>query len=373
MSYLAASSTFIYILLYFVLDMRTYAPVIIINIVVLVLLLMIPFVHRFHELAGAVLLALTEYIGLLALTAYLGRPSGIHLQYVIGASASFLIFGLNRLWLIAAFIVIGFGFHLFAWFYFSRHDAILFVNKTTLSNIYINAAATTFIVTAAITYYAVRLADKAEAELEGLLHNILPEKIVERLKDNPKQQIADHYDEASVLFADLVGFTPISKELGIKRTSRLLNKIIKKLDDLAKQHGVEKIKTIGDAYMAVTGVPSIQEDHGKRLGIFALGILDMVKEISETEDVKLHVRIGLASGPLMAGLVGQHKFAYDIWGDTVNLASRMESQGSVNQIQVNDTFKEKTDKDFIFTSAGVQDIRGVGPTQTWFLEKLLDK
>jgi adenylate cyclase len=124
--------------------------------------------------------------------------------------------------------------------------------------------------------------------------------------------------------------------------------------------------------MAVAGVPYPQDDHRERLGIFALQILDIVKTVSRQHNVNLQVRIGLASGPLMAGLIGRNKFAYDVWGDTVNLASRMESQGKIDQIQVNADFMRHMYKVFHFQEAGTQNIRGVGSQATWFLLGKID-
>ena len=367
MSYIVMIVTSTYIIQYLALDAVKYAPLIIINFIILAFVSTIPFAHRYHELAGAFILIITEFAALFALTAYLGRPSGIQLQYIIGASVPFLVFGIHRLRLIAVIVVIALLLHIAAWFFYSRHDALMFLDKTTLSTIYINAVTTTFLVTAIVIYYAMKLADKAETELEDLLHNILPGEIVRRLKETPDQAIADHYSEASVLFVDMVGFTPLSKKLGIQKTSEILNLIIHEFDSLAKELGVEKIKTIGDAYMAATGVPLAQEDHSRRLGLFGLGTLEIVKDISKKENIELHVRVGIASGPLMAGLVGKNKFAYDIWGDTVNLASRMESQGQINQIQVNALFREKTIGEFSFQNNGIQEIRGVGATETFLL------
>lgn len=361
-----------YIFLYAYMDYNKYYPVILINSAMFLVIAAVPFVHKYHELAGSLLLIATEFVALILLTAYLGRPSGIQLQYIVGASVPFLVFGLKRLRIILSVVLIAFALHLLSWFLFNRNGAIINVEHSTLSFIYFNAAASTFIITSAVIYYSARLADEAEEKLENLLHSILPGQIVERLKAHPDEQIADHHDQASVLFADLVGFTPLSSELGIVRTTELLSQIVSKFDDIAKQLKVEKIKTIGDAYMAVAGVPSPQDDHRERLGIFALQILDIVKTVSRQHNVNLQVRIGLASGPLMAGLIGRNKFAYDVWGDTVNLASRMESQGKIDQIQVNADFMRHMYKVFHFQEAGTQNIRGVGSQATWFLLGKID-
>ena len=368
MAYFVAIATFIYIIMYLLQDIKLYAPVIFINMCMLVLSLCVPLLHRFSETLGITILIFAELVALLLFTAFLGLSSGIHLQFIIGASVPFLMLGLNRIRLIILLVSMSLLCYLIAWMLFSQRDAILSIDDSLVRTLYFNAAATTFMVIAFITYYAISLAKKAEKDLDTLLKNILPVKIVERLKESPDQQIADKYEDATVIFADLVGFTPLSQKLGISRTTNLLNQLIGELDNLAKDLKVEKIKTIGDAYMAVTGVPSVQDDHAERIGKFALGLLKAVKQVSTRENIELHVRIGVATGPLMAGLIGQHKFAYDIWGDTVMLASRMESLGEKNKIQVNALFKEKTQDLFIFTPSGTQEILGVGPVDTWYLD-----
>lgn len=201
---------------------------------------------------------------------------------------------------------------------------------------------------------------------EKLLLNILPYKIAMRLKDD-EANIADLHANVSVLFADIVGFTDIAGELSAKQLVDLLNDLFSKFDDLVEKHKIEKIKTIGDAYMAVAGLPEACEDHAKRIAAAALDFLDVVQDYNTANKTKLQLRIGINSGTVVAGVIGKKKFIYDLWGDTVNVASRMESTGEANEIQVTHaTFLLLKDK-YHFLSKGSIDVKGKGPMKTYIL------
>ena len=175
----------------------------------------------------------------------------------------------------------------------------------------------------------------AHATSERLLLNILPESVAQRLKDG-ETTIADGYDDATVLFADLVGFTPLAASLGPAETVGLLDRLFSAFDLLAERHGLEKIKTIGDAYMVVGGVPVAGADHPERAVAMGLDMLDAVGDLAAAVGRPLDVRIGIHTGPLVAGVIGTRKFIYDLWGDTVNIASRLESHGIPGAIQISD-------------------------------------
>ncbi|MFO0588275.1 MAG: adenylate/guanylate cyclase domain-containing protein [Polyangiaceae bacterium] len=180
----------------------------------------------------------------------------------------------------------------------------------------------------------------AEADLakehersEGLLHNILPRAIARRLKRD-RAAIADGFAEVSVLFADIVGFTELSARMPPSDLVALLNKLFSELDDLAERRGLEKIKTIGDAYMVASGLPEPRPDHAEALVLFALDMLEVATRWGKESGHPLALRIGVHAGPVVAGVIGKRKFIYDLWGDTVNIASRMESHGAPGRIQV---------------------------------------
>jgi class 3 adenylate cyclase/CheY-like chemotaxis protein len=201
---------------------------------------------------------------------------------------------------------------------------------------------------------------------ETLLLNILPRKIVDRMRGG-ETVIADRISEATILFCDLVGFTTLSQELSADRVIDFLSRIFSAFDRLAAEQGVEKIKTIGDSYMAAAGVPEAQSDHADRIAALALRMLAAVDEIAKATDLKLRARIGIHTGPIIAGVIGTHKFVYDVWGDTVNTASRMESHSLPGRIQVSAATRILLGDRFNFEPRGAIEIKGKGMMETYFL------
>ncbi|HEX4043890.1 MAG TPA: adenylate/guanylate cyclase domain-containing protein [Xanthobacteraceae bacterium] len=201
---------------------------------------------------------------------------------------------------------------------------------------------------------------------ESLLLNILPQSIVNRMREG-ETTIADRVREATILFCDLVGFTTISRDLSADYVIDFLGKIFSAFDRLAAEYGVEKIKTIGDAYMAAAGIPEPQADHAARVARFALRMLDAVDDIGGATDLKLQARIGIHTGPIVSGVIGTHKFAYDVWGDTVNTASRMESHSLPGRIQVSAATRILLGNCFDFEERGTIDVKGKGAMETFFL------
>ncbi|MDU9048218.1 MAG: adenylate cyclase [Candidatus Electrothrix sp. Rat3] len=202
---------------------------------------------------------------------------------------------------------------------------------------------------------------------ENLLHNILPHSIAERLKDE-QTVIADHFDSITVLFADIVDFTVLSERLSPTELVNLLNRIFSIFDDLAGQYRLEKIKTIGDAYMVAGGIPDPQSNHLEAIADFALEMQQRLAQFNLEYDEDFEIRVGMHTGPAVAGVIGVKKFVYDIWGDTVNTASRMESNGIVGEIQVSEnTYIPLRDK-YIFKERGLVDIKGKGKMRTYLLQ-----
>lgn len=201
---------------------------------------------------------------------------------------------------------------------------------------------------------------------EGLLLNILPASIAERLKGETGT-IADQFTAATVLFADVVDFTARSKDLPAAEVVGLLDKLFSHFDTLTERHGLEKIKTIGDAYMVAAGVPIRRPDHARAIALLALEMVEAAAPGGSCEDLGLQLRIGINSGPVVAGVIGQRKFLYDLWGDSVNVASRMESGGTPGRIQVARQTFELLKNEFELEPRGTITVKGVGELETWYL------
>lgn len=201
---------------------------------------------------------------------------------------------------------------------------------------------------------------------EALLDNILPPEVSTRLKQG-EEPIADSYAEVTVLFADIVGFTERSARMPPEQLIKLLNTAFTRFDHLVDRHGLEKIKTIGDAYMVVGGLPNPREDHARAVADLALEMVHACEAISKETGEPLNVRIGINSGPVVAGVIGESKFAYDLWGDVVNTASRMESHGEPGRIQVTRETRDLLSAEYIFEAREEIDIKGKGPMTAYFL------
>ena len=367
MAYLIAITTFLYAVQQSLMDFKTYAPMIAVNIALVVTALLVPFAHRISELAGGLLLVGAEYAALFGFSDFFSREGGAHLQYIIAAAAPFVIFDLKRIRLIAVIVVLGLILHLCAWFWFPAAGRFSPEEQAVADSLYMQAAITTVVLIAASVYYAFSLAERAKAETDAVLRNVLPDAIVERLKANPGSAIADSIEQASVMFADISGFVALTLRLGAEKTVELLSRIVSEFDALAVRHGVEKIKTIGDAYMVVSGLPDPVPDHTARLARMAIDMLDYIARLRTDTGLNLNIRVGLASGPVTAGVIGTRKFSYDVWGEPVNLASRLEGQAAPGRILVCPASHARLIDEFEFEQRGPIEIKGIGAQETWYL------
>jgi len=209
---------------------------------------------------------------------------------------------------------------------------------------------------------------------ERLLFNVLPHAITERLKlrreeigDGFPEVIADSFPEATVLFADIVGFSKFASSVTPERLVVLLNEIFSDYDSIADRCGLEKIKSIGDAYMAASGIPVPAGDHAARAAHMALDMLDALAKFNARTGCTFETRIGINSGPVVAGVIGKRKFIYDLWGAAVNTASRMESHGTAGRVQITEATRSRLGAPFLFEERGAIQIKDMGEVRTWFL------
>jgi adenylate cyclase len=199
-----------------------------------------------------------------------------------------------------------------------------------------------------------------------VLLNVLQAPDAGRLKGGDAV-IADRFSEVTVLFADLVDFTRRSQDADPERVVQVLDELFSALDRLAERHGLEKIKTVGDAYMVAAGVPEGRPDHARAIAQLALDMVESVAPGGTVGDLGLELRVGINSGPVVAGVIGRKRFLYDLWGDAVNTASRMESAGTPGRIQVTRATYELIKDDFVLEPRGVVPVKGKGEMETWYL------
>lgn len=366
-SFTIAISCALFALTYALEDFALYRGAAAINLAMMVAGLSVPAFHRLNDFAGALFMAIVLLAGLFLLVALVGRLSGIQINFVATSAAVFLVFELRRMTLIVTLIAVATALHIAAWMLFPEGAVPGHADDAFLAQLYITIVVTISIIVAVLVYYAFRTAEQAEAETEALLGRILPGSVVERLKARPGQPIADSFDQAAVLFADLAGFVPLAHTLGPARTVEMLNRLVRSFDRLAAEHGVEKIKTIGDAYMAVSGVPVAHPDNAARMARMALRMAPGADAVAAELGVELKLRIGIALGPVMAGVIGAERFGYDVWGDPVNLAARLEQSGETGKIHVSSAFREALATEFAFVHRGSIEIKGMPAEDTWFL------
>ena len=252
----------------------------------------------------------------------------------------------------------------------SDADLPVWFTSTMLALNVIGTASVAFTLLATFAHQrnAALTALRAEQEKsEALLLNILPRAIADRLKASA-HTIADHFDAATILFADVVDFTPLAQRLPPAEMVRILDHLFSDIDMLVERHGLEKIKTIGDCYMAAAGVPVPCADHASRAAFLALDMQAAVAISAIAGRDGLELRIGINSGPVTAGVIGTKRFLYDLWGDAVNTASRMESNGTPGEIQITRATYELLKDGFVCRPRGTIEVKGKGQMETWYLE-----
>ncbi len=269
----------------------------------------------------------------------------------------------------AAFLVVFLLTGILGEILFPDADLPLWFTSTMLALNVIGAGSVSFTLLATFANQrdaALRALRAEQEKAEALLVNVLPSSIAERLKGTT-QGIADHFDSASIVFADVVDFTPLARSLAPAEVVGLLDRLFSHFDTLVERHGLEKIKTIGDCYMAASGVPDPSPDHARRAALLALAMRDVVATSAVAGRSGLELRIGINSGPVVAGVIGTKRFLYDLWGDAVNVASRMESHGTPGEIQITRATYDLLKDEFECRRRGTIPVKGKGEIETWYL------
>jgi adenylate cyclase len=365
--YLAAVSSLTYAATYAVHDLAALGPLVVGNVISAICTASVPLLHRFGGSAAALWLTAVLFSTMLYFIAFLGRDSGIQLNYIGAAAVTLAVLGVERLPLAVAIAVLALICHLAGWYLFPPDNALVIEERWFLDQLYGNSAISIMAIIFLIVFYGFRLAYLAEERMDALLHKMMPREIVQRLKEKPAETIADTYEEATILFADLKGFTPLSAVLGPARIVKLLDELFTTFDREAVAIGMVQIKTIGDAYMAVSGLPVPRSDHAEAAIHFACALLRAAKRVGRRHGLDLSMRVGVASGPVMAGVIGQAKVTYDVWGDTVNLAARLESYGEPGRIHVSAATRAALGPSYAFTPPAMVDLKGIGEVECSFL------
>ncbi|WP_422746499.1 adenylate/guanylate cyclase domain-containing protein [Mycobacterium sp. WMMD1722] len=337
-----------------------------------VLFIAVPLVYRFGELIAPLTFFVLAYISVTFICFQVGTDSGLQFYYLVSASLVVLVLGIERIVLSATIVALGVVASIVIELIVPDDRQVGPPWMLTVGFI-LSAVSSTLMVFATV-WYALRETDRAERAMEAeyqrsekLLANILPTSVAARLKDPTHSIIADRYDDASVLFADIAGYTERASDTSPTELVRFLDQLYTDLDALVDRHGLEKVKTSGDSYMVVSGVPRPRPDHVEALACLALDMADAVADLTDHRGRAVPLRIGLAAGPVVAGVVGARKFFYDVWGDAVNVAARMETTDVVGRIQVPHNIYERIRHSFDFEERGDVDIKGKGVIHTWYL------
>ena len=325
----------------------------------------IPLLHRFSPLAAPLVFSITAYVVIFLDCLLLGIGIGMQFYYLVIAALLILFLGSDHTILSAALCAVA-AVLIIALEKFVPRDTGL-QQAVMLFPSFIISTIASCVTLFTIVLYGVREAEREHARSESLLVNILPATIANRLKRRGETVIADRYEEVSILFADMAGFTARTSDTAPDDLVRFLNHVFTDFDRLVESHGLEKIKTTGDSYMVVSGLPAQRPDHAQAMGQLALDLRDAATSLVDPQGRSVPIRFGIASGPVVAGVVGTRKFFYDVWGDAVNIASRMESTGEPGKIQVSQDTYEHLNDEFLLESRGVIDVKGKGKMQTWFL------
>jgi adenylate cyclase len=298
------------------------------------------------------------YLGLSLMLPFLIQPTHLHLKIVFACLAAFTFIYLDMNW--------------------RKVMPIYPLSPMVLNTLGIINSSLTALNIVTWTHIFNRNAEKAKVQAlterrkaDRLLYNILPASVAERLKNN-QEVIADHVDEATILFADLVDFTRVASGFAPRDLIELLNELFSRFDDLIESFGLEKIKTIGDAYMVASGVPDPRADHAEVMARLALAMLNELRAYNQDRGFQFDIRIGLHSGPVVGGVIGKKRLIYDLWGDTVNIAARFQAQAMINGILISEATRQFLGPEFLVAERVVISVKGKGDMTSYSLESWTD-
>jgi adenylate cyclase len=343
-----------------------------VNLAAALVFLLIPKLYRFGDLVALLVFVAVAYTTMAFLCTYIGSGIGLQFYFVAAAAIIVLVLGAEHIVIASVLALVGAALIIALDVWVPRNTGVQTDFVFRLGFIINTVAACVLIV--ATVWFSLRETARAEAAMEteyqrseSLLANILPATIAERLKNPAHNVIADKYEDASILFADIAGYTKRASDTSPTELVRFLDALYTKLDGLVDKHGLEKVKTSGDSYMVVSGVPRERPDHLEALADLALEMAETVSGLTDGQGREIPIRIGMATGPVVAGVVGARKFFYDVWGDAVNVAARMESTDVEGRIQVPHDVYERLNGDFAFEDRGEIDVKGKGVMHTWYL------
>lgn len=346
-------------------------------LLLIVIAMMIPLMHRFGDYLGAHTIAAIDIFGTIFLVWVYGRDSHIVQYYSLSAVLLF-VFGIENWRRYTGWFVLA-GLCLLAALWLAPKEGVFVPQDHLLREIM--AAQTLFnvlVVMSLVIFFTLATLRRAEVELENqharasaLVDTVFPPSIVARLTSGREDRIADRIDGLTVLFADLVGFTRAARDLPPEKIIDYLDEMVRCFDQLCAEHGVDKIKTIGDCYMAVGGLSGDRRQQATAIGKLALDMVRALDELPKLGGHKLALRVGIHTGSATAGIIGDTRFSYDVWGDAVNIASRMESHGLPNCIQVSEAFRDAVLADaFLLVERGIIEIRSLGQTRTFLMQQV---
>jgi adenylate cyclase len=343
-----------------------------VDILTALIFAMVPLLHRFGELVAPLTFVCASYVSIFVISWNVGTGTGLQFFLLVTACLVVLQLGIEHIALAATLAAVAAGLVIALEFLVPRDTGLEPPWAVSLG--FVIAAISACMMVVVTMWYALRGIARAEAVMEveyqrseALLGNMLPASIAARLKDPARNVIADKYDDASVLFADIAGFTERASDTAPADLVQFLDRLYGSFDMLVDRHRLEKIKVSGDCYMVVSGVPWPRPDHVEAVADLALDMADAVAGLKDPHGRDVSLRIGLAAGPVVAGVVGSRRFFYDVWGDAVNVASRMESTDAEGRIQVPQPVYERLKNDFVLQEHGAVEVKGKGVMHTWYL------